>query len=74
MGQVDEYTAALQAARDTLNEIEPDRSQPPPVFLDDMEEMEQQLVTRCSLLQDVRTAIDEKGYDSRAARKELIFA
>ncbi|KAJ3569373.1 hypothetical protein NPX13_g6110 [Xylaria arbuscula] len=73
-GQVDEYTLALQEARDRLNTVESDESEPPPVFPDSMREMEQHYVRRCILLQEVSTAIASGGKDYEQTRKALVFA
>ncbi|KAI1357784.1 hypothetical protein F5Y08DRAFT_333616 [Xylaria arbuscula] len=73
-GQVDEYTLALQEARDRLNTVESDESEPPPVFPDSMREMEQHYVRRCILLQEVSTAIASGGKDYEPTRKVLVFA
>ncbi|KAI3340842.1 hypothetical protein F4824DRAFT_497140 [Ustulina deusta] len=70
-GGLDTYTASLIQARDTANAVESERTEPPLVFVDNVEGMAERLKLRTELLGEI---VELEGDPSVSRRKQLTYA
>ncbi|KAI1419940.1 hypothetical protein F5Y12DRAFT_720131 [Xylaria sp. FL1777] len=69
---IDTYTASLIRARNAANAFEPEKTEPPPIFVDDLEAMAERLKFRTELLREI-VGSQKHHHEDPSRRRELTF-